>query len=983
MKCYGVVGGSVVKKAPHLRVVKGSSADDASSGRSMDIVAVGELSDIQRKRVEHIVRTLCPHAGLLGVAVTSSRAWDLRPFVAVAGEAGPSVMRFLGPEVSMCKNLHIRLRDMFPRIVNNQGLSSTISDWGEFEEQLWYRRPLFDHTLRDFLSDHSKLSLRQMLDIGQEVVSVVENWHSKGVFHGHITEDNVVISPSGVALLVDTGVGLSLFQASKSFGFSDVVEGYDERSFATEARTGQTLISSSDVYGLGAVLESLVEHVDADSLADSHNKIVEGLFQLSDWASAPDAVRRPSLADIKMHLAEYQGRLLERHNQGKNVSTNAQSESSGGAVHTKVAPTRRTPERVVNECAVRGKTIAPKRNVSKNELLPSNSAPDSAVASLQNVENAYKAHYVTQTSSVVAKVVTDDNVGNASKKVFVDTTSVSKNRVNDNVSSRVGDVYGRNANSHNEIVHDVANKEFVAIAAEPKVAVSAVENDYGSVNNNMAVYHSVVSQQKSWLPVYVFMILVLVCMEYLYGLSGFVVNLFRPASPVVYTDDELDVAWSSELPSRMKKVVNAVFQEGGSEHAEELIVESANAGKGALNGMNMALIRMAFKEEWRRQLTPDDRKAALFFGLNKLVDDSVVKSLKPIADLHPGVILSIMATAANESSLSAFNSIPLKKLTALPMPYGGAFDELVRSDAEATCGGREAYLLARFIAIGVSDVRLLKEYVSKNTPAKLKSLALVYYIDDQRARQVIDWLVNHRNIRFDYPYVDWAKRAELLNWDEINGATQLFILAGYVPSSGVSLDEKHMLHMLAHPEPSIRSYAIKYAIDLVKFNHPAAVEVFTLLENKPSLLDEKQTAMLARFLVSPSTATTDAVRDWLNTNPAYEVLVPFVLSSINMQYQSQILDFEIAHYLQRNQWRPTIEQLEQLIYHPTPIMRAFAYSEVKKQVDVQKIRDLLQKALQKETDADLISMLESNLTQAAKQVGAVNGASSDLAAVSQ
>ena len=122
----------------------------------LEVVGISQLSSAERQRVERIIAQAAPESTLLGVAITR-RSWDLRPVVRIASEAETTIIRLLGPEVSLSSSIHARMTNLLDALKHSTKLSSKIVDYGVFEGQLWYRREVTDHTLAEVLAMEGSL----------------------------------------------------------------------------------------------------------------------------------------------------------------------------------------------------------------------------------------------------------------------------------------------------------------------------------------------------------------------------------------------------------------------------------------------------------------------------------------------------------------------------------------------------------------------------------------------------------------------------------------------------------------------------------------------------------------------------------------------------------------------------------------------------------------------------------------------------------
>lgn len=302
----------MAKNQSHLTLVRKGGQDSlsASEGASnaFELVALGELSVAEQKRIERTVAQICPGAPIIGVQVTP-RAWDVRPVVMVAREGVPSLIRFLGPEVTLSSSIATRVQETFERIAafDNLARASLVQDWGLFDGQLWYRRPVVETTLAQTL-EHSQLTnLAEALSLARNLIQGIEEFHARGVVHGHLQPSNIFISSYGEVSLLDPGIGIAVAQASLALGLETFPRGYSRRSFAPEVLENESVLFSSDVFGLGQILRHIFSSFAEGASRTAQNRPRNSLtilLESFDSMCEANPVKRPPLPMIKELLGE-------------------------------------------------------------------------------------------------------------------------------------------------------------------------------------------------------------------------------------------------------------------------------------------------------------------------------------------------------------------------------------------------------------------------------------------------------------------------------------------------------------------------------------------------------------------------------------------------------------------------------------------------------------------------------------------------------
>ena len=423
------------------------------------------------------------------------------------------------------------------------------------------------------------------------------------------------------------------------------------------------------------------------------------------------------------------------------------------------------------------------------------------------------------------------------------------------------------------------------------------------------------------------------------------------------TEGELSAAWSSMVPSEMRVVARAAIDpKDPNKIAERIILRSAFSGDRGSDLVNYGLMRIAFDPRWEVKLDETDRRVVLTLALGRVLGDDIPQAKVDLRQLHPAVILAIAASFQNPPGIG---QIPAAVLTQLPPPFSFAFAELLRSQPNLLCSSPAVQTLARFGTRGLGDAEEVVQFLREDTYLRLTALAKLFSLDQGLAKQLLDVLLNHPNIRLDHEIVRWGTAVKLINWRDLSSNDQLFILAGIPPSKEISVVS--VVQLLAHPVARMRQYAIENVLNRIKLGHPGATAVLTELKANPDLLNAKQTLDLARFLERPETAPTESVRTWLETKPAPVLLEKLIVASADVPPPTAF-DSDVSAYLQKNGWNPDVETLKKLAHHPERLTRFFAYTRIFALPDAKLKLQLLSDALAKEQVDEFRQQLEIMVT---------------------
>ena len=429
---------------------------------------------------------------------------------------------------------------------------------------------------------------------------------------------------------------------------------------------------------------------------------------------------------------------------------------------------------------------------------------------------------------------------------------------------------------------------------------------------------------------------------------------------VDYSMRQLQADWDSKIPSRMLGVAQvAVDNEIDNKIIQDYIVSSVKSSDQLPSKVNKSLLRIAFNDRWEIELKPEDRRAAISLGLAGLLDGKLPNDLTSLEELHPGVLLSVTATAGGNAR-KILEKIPAIALTNLTQPLGAAFTRLLETNGELTCASEEVRLLAQIGSVPVNKILLadIKDFLSKDTEIRMQALSIMVSYDDLIATKILDVLVNQKAIENEQ--VTWASTWDLINWGELSSSNKLFILSGIVPDAKLSVERMKLL--FTHPSPKMRSSAISTAIQKVNFKHPASLKTLELLAVKPELLTGEQLLRLAQILQDPEAVTDDRVKTWLSSEPSEEIVEIMLIGSDSK------IDSWLAYYLKQQSWVPDIATIVKLTRHSDNYTRLFSFTLLQNKItegkiEVKAAKAIIEEAISKETEPDFIKQLELMIAQ--------------------
>ncbi len=427
-----------------------------------------------------------------------------------------------------------------------------------------------------------------------------------------------------------------------------------------------------------------------------------------------------------------------------------------------------------------------------------------------------------------------------------------------------------------------------------------------------------------------------------------------------YSPEELELAWYSNRPALMTRVAEvAVQEEGNAEAARDLILRSVIRGEQLPKTVDGSLLRVAFDPHWDAQLTPSDRRTAYALALSGLLREETPTDLTPLAQAHPGLVLAITASAG-ENVGRVLATVPLSVLIALPPPFGVAFQQLGVSKPDLHCGDESVRGLARLATRGIEQADAFIQFLSVDTMTRLRAVAFLFSEDNNGAQKALDILVHPTHHTAPHDVVRWAQAWNITSWKELEPSDQLLVVSGLKPSGEVL--QEHLAVLFAHPEPSMRAYAIQLGLEKITFEHPGALAALTKIADKPEILTGDQTLMLARLLEMPGSVDSSIARTFLAGNPPETLIVELLLASAKTKTGTR-LDFEFSRYLQQKGWEPQLSELSILLSHPDKLTRFFIYTKIFALPDRGAARKLLNEALAKESLPEFKKQLQSMLNR--------------------
>jgi serine/threonine protein kinase len=885
------------------------------------LVQLEELKKVEADRINNFLSSVANKKGLIGV-YRGQASWDLRPVVALANEQRPSVYRILARDIYRSKEVSSLVRHSFESLQRNGSLTADFREWGEYDEQIWYRRALVNKTLEHML-DAREVTLSLAAVLFQSLVEEISIWHQRGVIHGHLSTSNIFVTPGNGVVLLDPAVGAARICATRRIGLMPFA--------APELLERQALSDRADSYSLGKVVEAFLDCCDAtgasqikkifntikqDLLHEDPFKraIVEDLLSVVHSFPREELIIPEKIIDIPEYIAEP---VREPVYQPKPL---LEPELDYEAEPFYEAHSHEMPDPVYDEPVEIQKPVHVKKPEQVKISKPNKFIPPPAPSYEEEEFFLPIDDILEQAPSVV------DSHSASAKDIFDPLISSEMQGTHD-IGRDLLSEFDMDEVEHAPVAPVANKKEF-----KPQTAVG----------NSFAVYFIVVG------------CLLLGIWYYFRGVET--------AGTVEYSMRQLKVDWESKIPSRMITVAELAVQTGvDNKLVQDFIVSAAKSGQPMPSTVNSSLLRVAFHDRWEMELKPEDRRMAVALGLAGLLKDKMPKDLGSITERHPGVMLAVTATAGDNTK-KIIEKIPAMALTNLPPPFGAAFQKLLEGDSELTCASDPLHLLASFGTMSIDQIKPqeIVDYLSKDPSKRLQALALIVSYDDVSAAKVLDILHSQVGQSLGLPELAWAKTWDLLRWNEVENADKLFILSGIAPGNRLGVERIKVL--FSHPNPLMRAYAVVNAKEKIGFKHPASAVVLDKLIKDPGLLDGEQLVRFAEILQDPENVADDRIKSWLNTSPEPEIVADLLLAT-SKSTNSLRADTWFAYYLKNQKWSPDITALTAMTTHPDSYTRLYSYTLVQNRIVDGTIKEdqaktIVQNALSREADPEFAKQLE-------------------------
>lgn len=407
--------------------------------------------------------------------------------------------------------------------------------------------------------------------------------------------------------------------------------------------------------------------------------------------------------------------------------------------------------------------------------------------------------------------------------------------------------------------------------------------------------------------------------------------------PEFFTHKRYDIPvveyWKSGQMSLMQKVAEAAV--AGDQDARSAIIDASLSGA-PNKQIHSDMLKFAFDPRWQDALSDTDADAVMRLALAPLYPDGIA-GLPRLERLHPLVLIALLGDLPLDKPATAFEEIPSKVLSELPDPLGKIFAPAISSGA--SLADRSVRSLAHLV-IGDSSEAIFQSYFGGADPREQLRTALPILVSNaQLAAPLFTYLLHGQSILSDL--ANWFAAEDLAQWEQLAPRMRLFIVAGEVPPSGLTLEQ--YADLLQFPDMRIRALAA--AAILNNFLGSEYQPTIAFLGGDSNQLGRFATiALISSFKLDPDSYYSFLLK-WFEAKPDAGSILRILLA------RSQVtgvdpLNFQAASYLKRVPWEASLKDLAALIQHPEGLARVLAYSKLDPTIPNE--RTLLQEALKRE-----------------------------------
>ena len=406
--------------------------------------------------------------------------------------------------------------------------------------------------------------------------------------------------------------------------------------------------------------------------------------------------------------------------------------------------------------------------------------------------------------------------------------------------------------------------------------------------------------------------------------------------------------WESGQIPLMQQVVQGALT--GDEASTRYLRKKFESGDIKYPAIQQKLFVVAFHPFWAEELSDDDIRALMIFGMPSLVPPSL-RLAPDLTKVNPAVSFALAATLSPSEGFVPFTPVLTKDLGTLPKFYGNAFLALAQTGI-ANLGMLPAQSLAHILTDDfsspiISGFLSLNDTDPKTSFVRLEILQPLYDILPGLSEGVLAAVASDE----DHPLA-WFSKDVVAGWEGVPAIDRLKTFSGVLPAT---LSREQVRDLLRFPLSRVREQAVTKSVE--SLGEPYQKLIQYLASNDCELTRTQTISLFATLSLTPEKARPFALQ-WFDTNPDPKAVVT-ILANKPVTQGDDPFTIAAAKYLVQLKFKLSAEQIKALAGNQEKLIRAFAYSQLTIETPEQK--KLLNELLEHEPDASLKSKIAKRL----------------------
>ena len=211
------------------------------------------------------------------------------------------------------------------------------------------------------------------------------------------------------------------------------------------------------------------------------------------------------------------------------------------------------------------------------------------------------------------------------------------------------------------------------------------------------------------------------------------------------------------------------------------------------------------------------------------------------------------------------------------------------------------------------------------------------------------------------PFLSWFTDEDLAQWSSLRPSVRLMLLTGQFPEEGLSVEQ--VADLVRFPLPLIRQRAMEKLVD----DFGLSSDLKSFLEvlggaSKDQTPTRAQSISLISLMLAKGDRTVSFMEQWFSTSPPPQLVLQLLTARPQVD-DTDSFSLEAARYLAGKTWNATVGELDQLVQHSEPFVRALAYSKLR--LDSPEEIQILQRMVEVEPNQKYRELIRQRLQSAA------------------